>query len=124
MEAVEIQTRASAPDKITDIIRAGELLYVIKKEFALGLKLSMLDQSTGGTLVLQATQGKNPFSGKVKFVMPSGQEVARTEPGFLRSANHIEFQGRKYKWYCKSYRTTLHFDLEDAGTESSAWWDF
>lgn len=58
----------------------------------------MLEQAKAGALVLQATQGKNPFSGKVKFMLPSGQEVARTDPGFLRSANHVEFQGRKYKY--------------------------
>lgn len=78
-------------------MQAGELLYVIKKEFSLGLKLAMVDQSKGGTPILQASTGKNPFSGKVKFTLPSGQEVAVTDPGFLRSANHVLFQGKKYK---------------------------
>ena len=69
----------------------------MKRELALGLKMGLLDQQQGGALVLQASSGLNPLAGKVALKSPGGQHIALLTQGFLRSANKVEFQGRKYK---------------------------
>ena len=71
-----------------------------KKERAIGLKMLLLDQQQGGAVVLRASQGVsglNIFASKLAFEAPSGQQVAFTSQGLMRSASKVEFQGRKYK---------------------------